>query len=256
MMTQLANWLALVTLVTSAPANPAIEPPSGAIQSDSTYRVVFLRAAPGRLDDLIDAYRQRIVVLQNAGDEAPLFLRHSQGDHWDLMLVFPLVSMEHYFSEARQAALAAAGGRAAEFEDALRPLVAWREELFVGGPPLDTLRARDRNAGFYHFETFRAVPGRYHDLVAQRQMENSYYQRTSRDGNLVFTRIAGAAWDVFTLGFYRDLAHFAETPDLPDEAFEAAAVAAGFDSRGAIGTYLRELISRHQDTLAGRVALQ
>ncbi|MFQ5571000.1 MAG: hypothetical protein ACE5G0_15075, partial [Rhodothermales bacterium] len=55
---------------------------------------------------------------------------------------------------------------------------------------------------------------------------------------------------VFTLGFYRDIKHFAESADIPLEQEEAAARAAGFDSVYAISPYLRSLIQRHHDTLA------
>lgn len=221
--------------------------------ADTTYRALFLQAAPGRLSDLIELYRDRIAALTAAGETPPVFMRHSQGDHWDLMLLFPISSLEYYFSDERQARL---GPTEPSFTDRLRPLVAWQEELFVAGPPADSVTARNQSAGLYHVEIFRAVPGRYHDLVEQRQMENTYYHRTDRDGNLIFTRMAGGPWDAFTLGFYRDLEHFAAPPDLPDEMLEEAARAAGFQSRGSIGNYLRELISRHQDTLASKVPLR
>ncbi|MEE8267274.1 MAG: hypothetical protein V3R97_00030, partial [Gemmatimonadales bacterium] len=107
-----------------------------------------------------------------------------------------------------------------------------------------------------HVEVFRALPGKYQQLVRHREMENSYYHATERDGNLIFTRLAGSAWDCFTIGFYRDIQHFVGTPDLAPATFEQAAVDAGFESRGTIGTYLRTLIDEHHDTLATRVELK
>ena len=59
-----------------------------------------------------------------------------------------------------------------------------------------------------------------------------------------------AAWDVFTVGCYRNLKHYAEGSDLNPADTQAAAKAAGFDSPAAIGPYLRTLISLHRDTLA------
>jgi hypothetical protein len=176
-------------------------------------------------------------------------MRHSQGDQWDLMVLSPIGSLADYFSETK------VEGRLG-FESSLRAITAWQEELFVVGPPADTLAARNDGAGFYHVEVFRAFPGKYDELVQQREMENLYYHATERDGNLIFTRLAGASWDTFTIGFYRDIQHFVETPDLPPETFEQAAVDAGFESRGSIGTYLRTLIDEHHDTLAGRVELE
>ena len=52
----------------------------------------------------------------------------------------------------------------------------------------------------------------------------------------------GAAWDLFTIGFYRDIKHYAESADISEAAQEAAARAAGFESAKQIGPYLRALI--------------
>lgn len=225
-----------------------------ATASDTTYRVLLLRAAPGRLDDLIGLFRDRFPVLDAAQIERPVIMRHSQGDQWDLMLLFPTERLAEYFGEARGRRLAAAaqdaGFSEADFQDSLRDLVAFREELFAAGPPHEDLAERARGAGLYHIEMFVAVAGRYDDLVEQRHMENAYYHATDREGNLVFTRLAGAQWDVFTVGFYDDMSHFASEPDLPREQLEQAAIDAGFESRGTIGTYLRELMHHHNDTLA------
>jgi len=219
-------------------------------QPPATYRAHFLRAAPGHLTELIELYRDRIEVLVAAGEAPPVFMRHSQGDQWDLMVLSPIGSLTEYFSEARAERIDQTG-----FEARLRVITAWQEELFVAGPPADTLAARNTEAGFYHVEVFRAVPGKYDELVRQREMENLYYHATERDGNLIFTRLAGSAWDCFTIGFYQNIEHFVATPDLLPEAFEQAAIDAGFESRGTIGAYLRTLIDEHHDTLANRVEL-
>jgi hypothetical protein len=71
-----------------------------------------------------------------------------------------------------------------------------------------------------------------------------------RPQNLIFVRDQGAAWDVFTIGFYRDLKHYAQSADIPQADQESAARAAGFESASRIGPYLRALISSHHDTLA------
>jgi hypothetical protein len=74
-----------------------------------------------------------------------------------------------------------------------------------------------------------------------------------RPQDLIFTRVAGAAWDVVTIGTYRDLKHYAESVDIPADRQDAAARAAGFESGDAIGPFLRTLISSHHDTLARAV---
>ncbi len=224
------------------------------IPADSVYRIVLLRAAPGSLDALLDLYVSRRPVYDQARVEQPVLMRHSQGDQWDLMAVFPIGNLSDYFGPDRVARMDRAGGSAglseSAFQDSVRSLVAFREDVFVAGPSVQVLRAQAADAGLYHIEMFVAVAGRYDDLVEQRQMENGYYHATNRDGNLIFIRLAGARWDVITVGFYDDMQQFAADPDLPRDVLEKAAIDAGFESRSTIGTYLRELIHHHNDTLA------
>ena len=71
------------------------------IQDDGfAYRVTLVRAAPGDLLELIDLYRERATFYDAAGEMRPVIIRHSQGDHWDLMLVQPIGNLGAYFSEA------------------------------------------------------------------------------------------------------------------------------------------------------------
>ena len=240
--------LLILCCVPAAGATPA------PIATDTVYRTVLLRAAPGSLDALLDLYLSRRPVYEQARVEQPVLMRHSQGDQWDLMVLFPIGSLSDYFGTDRMERLDRAGRVAglseSAFQDSVRNLVAFREDVFVAGPSVHVLRERAADAGLFHIEMFVAVAGRYNDLVAQRQMENAYYHATNRDGNLIFVRLAGARWDVITVGFYDDMQQFAADPDLPREVLEQAAVDAGFESRSTIGTYLRELIHHHNDTLA------
>jgi hypothetical protein len=97
---------------------------------------------------------------------------------------------------------------------------------------------------------FDALPGRLADLYRQREMENAYSRGIGAPENLIFTREAGAHWDLFTVGAFRDLQHYASAADVPEAKQEEAARAAGFDGAKAIGPYLRTLIAQHHDTLA------
>ena len=136
------------------------------------------------------------------------------------------------------------------FSATWRTLVAWQEDLFVHGPGLEAMQQAFDGASFYHVEMFQALPGLHEKLYEQREMENAYYDVLGRPGNLIFARDQGAAWDIVTIGFYRDLKHFAESADIPLEDEERAAKAAGFESVFAISPYLRSLILHHRDTLA------
>jgi hypothetical protein len=210
-------------------------------ESDSAlYRVVLVRAAPGRLLELIELYQGEMAVFEAETAERPYLFRHSQGDQWDLMLLAPLGESTSY----------SVTGSSETLRDAPDHLVSWREELLVRGPAAPEVHRMLEGAGFLHVEMFVALPGKRGELLAQRRMENDFLGGIHRPQNLIFTRAGGASWDLFTLGAYRDLQHFAESSDLSEEEQERVAVAAGFEGTNRIGTYLRSLIAYHHDTLA------
>ena len=248
------STIVALTATLSASAGPT-EPP--AQQGEHLYRVLTVRAAPGLLLDLIDLYKEQRGILEAAGDGEMFWMRHSQGDQWDILLIFPMGSFPEYYSaariRAREQTRGTSGRTGAEIRKAIDAASTWREELFARGPGVDVLRERFEGAGLFHIEMFIALHDKRDELLEQRNMENAYYRALDRDENLIFVREAGAAWDLFTLGFYDDLKDFASAGDLPDEDEERAAQEAGFEAANRIGTYLRSLMLRHNDTLAGPV---
>ena len=234
---------------TTAPAQPATE----------LYRFVIIQAAPGRLLDLIDLYRSRAPVIAAGGDELPLIVRHSQGDHWDLVVIYPSGSWSDYYSKERiakrETAADASGVPSAEFAKRFYSMVAWHEDLYAEGPPLDAVRAHVKGAGLLHFEMLQALPGKREALIEERRMENAFNRGRGRPETIIFTHDQGAAWDVITLAAYRNWRHYAESETIAPELSEASAKKAGFASADAIGPYMRTLISTHRDTLGPPVSL-
>ena len=244
----------LLVLVCGALSLPSDALPQ-ADEGRQLYRTLFLRAAPGELAAVLELLEQRWPTWEAASEVGPFRMRHSQGDQWDLMLIFHVGDgFEDYFSAATGERVARAWGAAGEtdeeFEARLLPRIAWREELWVWGPSATDVAARFADAGYFHVEVFLAIAGKRAELLHQRDMENIYLDGIGRARNLIFERAGGAAWDAYTIGFYRDLKHFAESADITDEVENRAAVAAGFESSSTIGTYLRSLIAQHHDTLA------
>ncbi len=214
------------------------------------YQTKLVQAAPGKLLEVIDLCKSSLPEYRNAGDEPPLMMRHSQGDRWDLLLLIPMKSYTDYYSgervSKRQQALKVT-------QDKLEALIAWQEDVFVYGPPLADVQKAFAASAYFHVEMFDALAGKQSDLFQEREMENAYLKALKRPENLIFVRDQGAAWDLFTIGTYRDLKHFAESAGIPEADQEAAAKAAGFEAANRIGPYLRTLISSHHDTLAVRV---
>ena len=221
------------------------------LRADYLYKTVLLRAAPGKLLNLLELYKNRMSFYDAAGDGKPFMMRHSQGDQWDLLLLFPIKNYRDYYSPGRiENREMAAQKSQADFERKFKEYVAWHEELFVFGTSLAEVKEAFAEMRFFHVEMFIALPGKHDELFEQRQMENSYLERLGRPQNLIFTHDQGAAWDIFTIGCYRDLKHFAESADISEEKEEEAARHAGFEAANRIGIYLRTLIHQHHDTLA------
>jgi hypothetical protein len=211
------------------------------------YKVTLVQAAPGKLLELIDLYKMRAAAAKDSGDETPLWMRHSQGDHWDLMILFPMGSYSDYYRPERASKRAQLS---ASLADRFKDDIAWQEDLFAYGPSLADLRKAFAAGDFFHVEMFVASPGKFSDLYKEREMENAYARSLKEPENFIFVRDQGAAWDIFTIGVFRDLKHFAEGSGIPPQEQEAAAKAAGFESPSQIGPYLRRFIREHHDTLA------
>jgi hypothetical protein len=237
--------VASLALVLGLCAAPAPVPANGYL-----YRSTVVQAAPGKLLDVIDLYKAGWPGAGDSGDEPPIAMRHSQGDRWDLLLLFPMGSYGEYYAPDRIARRGKARDAGKAELARLADDIAWQEDVFVFGPPLSDVRGALAKAGFFHVEMFIELPGKGPELYRQREMENVFSARLGLPQNLIFVRDAGAPWDLFTIGAYRDLKHYAENADVPEAKSEEAARAAGFDGAKAIGPYLRTLIREHHDTLA------
>jgi hypothetical protein len=214
------------------------------------YKTTFVRAAPGKLLDLVALYKDRMAVIEASGDARPFWWRHTQGDQWDLMLLTPMGSYAEYYSKGRSARRdKTAASSQAEFARKLNACSSWREDVFVMGPPLEFVNKAFEGTAYYHIEIFVSLPGKQDELFKEREMENTYAVETGRPYNMIFVRDQGAAWDLFTLGCYRDIKHWAVGEEITKEQRAAAARKAGFNGPDEIGPYMRTLIDMHRDTM-------
>jgi len=245
----LRSTLALIAFVLVAPFHTAYaQEPS---QPAYLYKTSLVQAAPGKLLDLIDAYK-RIFAEETkvAGDATPLWMRHSQGDRWDLLILVPMGSYMNYYKPDR---LVKRDTVLDTWRERLKNDIAWQEDIFVYGPPLEDLRKAFAGAGLFHVEMFESLPGKQAELKKQREMENAFSRAVKAPENFIFLRDQGAAWDLFTIGCFENLKHYAQAADVPPAEADAAAKSAGFESTAQIGPYLRTLIALHHDTLAAAI---
>ena len=244
-------FFALAAALSAAASEVSGPPPS--TKPVYLYKTTFVRAAPGKLLDLIALYKDRMAVVEASGDARPFWWRHTQGDQWDLMLLVPMESYTEYYAKnkiaGRKKAADASGLPQEEFSRKLDACSSWREDVFVMGPPLEFVRKAFEGTAYYHIEIFVSLPGKQEELFKEREMENIYGVETRRPYNLIFVRDQGAVWDLFTLGCYRDIKHWAVGDEITKEQRSAAARKAGFNSPEEIGPYMRTLIDMHRDTM-------
>jgi len=221
-------------------------------EGDYLYNVTLLRAAPGHFTDLISTLEESFKLDNEAGDQTPFWIRHSQGDHWDFMLIYPMDDYDQYFSDERITKRASIwdDDLGINLADRLSEFTAYKEEWFSRSVAVDELTRRFEGMRLYHVEMFAGLPGKREELLEQRRMENRYYQHLDRQQNVLFTREAGSNWDFMTIGFHKSLSAFAEAGGrYSQEEQDEAARAAGFDGIDSVSPYLRSLISYHNDTL-------
>lgn len=234
----IASFIVLLTLTASA--------------QDQLYKVTLLRAKPGVLLELIDVIKTDISSYENYQSGQPYLLRHSQGDHWDLMIINTIESLDTYFSKAESEKRSKSGSLEKPYGHSYFDLLSSQEEAIVAGPDAKDFQSAMDEFNLFHIEIFTALAGKQAELLKQREMENVFYSKFDHRPNFIFTRVFGPSWDIFTIGWYKDLHDFAG-PDVPFEIEDKAAKDAGFEGVNYIGSYLRSLLLEHHDTLAGKV---
>ncbi len=219
---------------------------------DQLYKVSLLRAKPGSLLELIEVLKRDMKLYENNQKVKPYLLRHSQGDHWDLMLIFPIPSLDVYFSMNFSANSMNRDWLEKPYGDPFYDLVAFQEEAIVMGTEAEAFGKSLEEFNLFHIEIFTSLEGKQKELLQQRKMENVYYSHIDHRPNFIFTRVFGSSWDSFTIGGYSDMHDFAG-PEISFEDEDIAAKKAGFDGVNFIGSYLRSLIAEHHDTLAKKI---
>lgn len=206
------------------------------------FWVTQYRAAPGKFPTLLELVKNTDWQVLPAG--VPIMMRHSQGNHWDLMLLGKIAECETSECQTTLDAFEQAVDQLVDFDLTFlaSSSTSWKE-----------LKAKNENTGLYHIEMFQAGAGKHAALMRQRVIENDFIKRIGQSPNEIFEVSIGSDFDIFTIGFYENLQVYATPANVTQEQTEAAAKAAGFKNRADVSFLLRELIVGHQDTLAVKV---
>ncbi len=172
---------------------------------DQLYKVSLLRAKPGELLNLIDLINEDITNYESFLENKPYLLRHSQGDHWDLMLIYPIDEIGVYFSESETNRRSRSKTLEKNYGDSYFDIVSYQEEAIVTGPPINDFISSFENFKLFHIEIFTSLAGKQTELLEQRLAENQFYAEIEHRPNFIFTRVFGPSWDTFKFGVYEEL---------------------------------------------------
>lgn len=213
-----------------------------AVTHADEYYVSQYRAAPGKLPALLDLINSTDWAVFENGE--PIVMRHSQGNHWDIML---LGQSTGCMSERCASAMTSYNKSVDDLVDFELNFIATSDTTWK------TLQEISKDKNLFHIEMFQAGAGNHEALMRQRVIENDFIERIGQRPNVIFNVRFGSDFDIFTVGFYRDLQEYATPANVTPQQSNEAAIAAGFKNRADVSFLLRELIVGHQDTLAVRV---
>ena len=212
------------------------------------YRIHFFKAAPGKLPDLVEAYRN--APLPDNRTPRPLVFRHRVGGDWDLMVIYPLGAKAGL--DANPGPLPPALAR---FRERVMANYAWHTDTYASGPPLAEVEkalavpeAAKGSGGVYLVEHYTALPGHQKALedVLRRDLA------IARAGSTVLLEhVQGASWDFLVAFRYASWQEWAAAET--DPAADDLARRQGFADSDDIGLQLRQHMSAHQDNFLSRV---
>ncbi len=225
----------IVFLLTAAislaltPAQPQSQQPAPALE---LYHIHIAKAAPGKLVQLIDTYKNGPAPAANEPQFSPIMLRHSEGGEWDLITITPLGRQVTISADAPPQAVQ-------DFNQRVGPLTDWHSDTFVIGPSWATVQKAlvvEKGEPIYVVSDYRSLPGHRSQL---RQVLDRGAQDTP-DRSVLFSHVEGAPWNFIGVTRYDSWAALGAPAPQP------AAGTAPQDQ----GLALREHLAVHHDTIA------
>jgi hypothetical protein len=224
---------------TPAPATPAAQAPAQASSGAELYHVHFVKAAPGKLVEMIDAY---VNAPQDPQSPAPpVILRHREGDDWNLLVLRPLGAEATLRAVAPSADLQ-------QFLTRTRGMRALHNDTFAIGPPWAEARklvlgderagSSGSTGGVYVVSVFRSLPGHRDQLEGVlRKIAGDEPGR-----QLTLQHLEGGPWEYVTITRYDSWAAFGESEQK-----------LGSQTPGPAALALGEHLAEHHDTIAERI---
>ena len=241
----LALLLAVSLVASAQQAQPASAPSAVGTYTD-IYLVHFVKAAPGKVTELMNSLRA-----PQAGSSMPthvLILRHLEGDDWDF------AAIQHMGTKATVDTTMAAP--AAE-----RELRAWHNDTYAQGPSwadfskamgIGGAQAGAAAAGneVYIVGDYRGAPG--HRPQLEETLKRIAASSPRPGDSVLLQHRDGSAWDYVQITRYNDWKDLAAQQDDPGASAREKKAGLAQDP----GLELRQHMASHHDTIANRVAVQ
>jgi hypothetical protein len=195
---------ACVAWVTPALAQPAARP----APPQEIYHVHVVKAAAGKLPDLIEAYKY--VPGPDSGDPqvTPIVLRHREGGEWDLIVITPRGKDHTLRSDAPPQSVQ-------DFNQRIIPVTDWHADTFAVGPVWDVVQkalvpARAAQA-VYTVTDYRALTG--HRPQLRQTLDRIEEQSAGR--SVLFAHIEGEPWNFLSVTRYDSWADLGQQQTAP-----------------------------------------
>jgi hypothetical protein len=194
------------------------------------YHIHVAKAAPGKLQQLIDAYNNGPAPAADEPQVTPIMLRHREGSEWDLITITPL---------GKQATISAAPPPQAilDFNQRVAPLIDWHSDTFALGPSWAVVQKAlvvAKGEPVYIVTDYRSLAGH------RAQLRQVLDRGALPDRSVMFAHIEGAPWNFLGVTRYDSWAEMGAPGPQP------AAGTAPQDQ----GMSMREHLAVHHDTIA------
>jgi hypothetical protein len=219
----------------AAPTTPAAQTAQGA----ELYHVHFVKAAPGKLVEMVEAYVNAPRDPQSPAP--PVILRHRQGDDWHLMVLRPLGA------EATLRAAVPPSSELQQFVTRTRPLRGQHNDTFAIGPAWAEAQkmlgeGAEPSSGarpVYIVTVYRSLPDH------RDQLEGVLRKQAAEDAGRTLTlqHLEGAPWEFISITRYDSWAALGESEQKQS----------GQGTISAGGLAMQEHLAEHHDTVAERV---
>ncbi|CAN5828591.1 hypothetical protein BH18ACI4_BH18ACI4_12990 [soil metagenome] len=224
---------AVLLSVSSSFAQPQQQQATTPAPAFELYHIHVVKAAPGKLTQLIDVYRNGPAPEVNEPQVTPIILRHREGGEWDLIVITPLGKQTTISANPLPQATQ-------DYNQRLQPLTDWHADTITVGPSWALVQkalvpAKDAQP-VYQVSDYRSLSG-------HRQQLREVLDRNAQDTpgrSVLFSHAEGASWNFLTVTRYDSWAALGAPPPRPQ---------AGAPQQDA-GLAIREHMAVHHDTIA------